>query len=56
MLGSPDTRRPPRDAKATGVTPARVIGIYLVEKGKPLATPVPWGVGAALIAIGAASI
>jgi quercetin dioxygenase-like cupin family protein len=31
----------PHDAKATGTTPARVIGVYLVEKGKPLATPAP---------------
>jgi quercetin dioxygenase-like cupin family protein len=28
-------------AKNTGTTPAKVISTYIVEKGKPLATPVP---------------
>lgn len=28
------------DAKNTGPTPAKILGIYLVEKGQPLATPV----------------
>jgi quercetin dioxygenase-like cupin family protein len=27
------------DAKTVGVVPARVLAIYVVEKGKPLATP-----------------
>jgi quercetin dioxygenase-like cupin family protein len=27
------------DAKNTGSTPAKVLAVYLVEKGKPLATP-----------------
>ena len=29
------------DAHNTGSTPAQVIGVYVVEKGKPLATPAP---------------
>ena len=29
------------DAKAMGDTPAKVLATYLVEKGKPLATPAP---------------
>jgi len=29
------------DARNTGSQPMRVIGVYVVEKGKPLATPVP---------------
>ena len=29
------------DAKAVGNTPARVLATYVVEKGKPLATPAP---------------
>jgi hypothetical protein len=27
------------DAKATGSTPAKVLAIWIVEKGQPLATP-----------------
>lgn len=30
----------PHDAKAVGDTPVKVIGIYIIERGKPLATPV----------------
>ena len=29
------------DAHNTGATPLRMVSIYLVEKGKPLATPAP---------------
>ncbi len=29
------------NAKNTGTTPVRILAIYLVEKGKPLAEPVP---------------
>jgi quercetin dioxygenase-like cupin family protein len=29
------------DAKATGTTPAKVLAIWIVEKGQPLATPAP---------------
>lgn len=29
------------DARNTGTQPFRLVGIYLVEKGKPLATPAP---------------
>jgi quercetin dioxygenase-like cupin family protein len=29
------------DAKAVGDGPAKVLAVYVVEKGKPLATPVP---------------
>jgi quercetin dioxygenase-like cupin family protein len=29
------------DARNDGANPARVIGVYVVEKGKPLATPAP---------------
>jgi len=29
------------DAKNTGTKPMKVVAIYLVEKGKPLATPAP---------------
>ena len=29
------------DAKATGQEPSRVLAVYVVEKGKPLATPAP---------------
>ena len=31
----------PHDAKAVGDKPVKVIGIYIIERGKPLATPVP---------------
>ena len=31
----------PHDAKNTGSGPAKVLAIYIVEKGKPLATPSP---------------
>ncbi len=30
----------PHDARNTGTTPAKVLAIWLVEKGKPLAVPV----------------
>lgn len=30
----------PHDAKAIGETPTKVLGIYVIERGKPLATPV----------------
>jgi len=30
----------PHDAKATGETPVKVLGIYVIERGKPLAAPV----------------
>ncbi len=29
------------DAKVTATTPAKVLAVYIVEKGKPLATPAP---------------
>jgi quercetin dioxygenase-like cupin family protein len=29
------------DAKATGTMPSKVLAVYVVEKGKPLATPAP---------------
>ena len=29
----------PHDAKAVGETPVKVLGIYVVERGKPLASP-----------------
>jgi hypothetical protein len=29
------------DAHNTGARPLRLIGVYVVEKGKPLATPAP---------------
>ena len=29
------------DAHNTGAQPLRLVGVYVVEKGKPLATPVP---------------
>jgi quercetin dioxygenase-like cupin family protein len=29
------------DARNTGATPLRLVGVYVVEKGKPLATPAP---------------
>jgi quercetin dioxygenase-like cupin family protein len=29
------------DARAVGSEPAKVLAVYVVEKGKPLATPVP---------------
>ena len=29
------------DARNTGTQPMRLIGVYVVEKGKPLATPAP---------------
>lgn len=29
------------DARATGTAPAKVLAVYIVEKGKPLATPAP---------------
>ena len=29
------------DAKAVGDAPAKVLAVYIVEKGKPLATPAP---------------
>nr|WP_043352008.1 cupin domain-containing protein [Cupriavidus basilensis] len=29
------------DAHNSGTTPTRLIGVYVVEKGKPLATPAP---------------
>jgi mannose-6-phosphate isomerase-like protein (cupin superfamily) len=28
------------DAKNTGTVPLKLVGVYVVEKGKPLATPV----------------
>ncbi len=31
----------PHDAKAVGEKPVKVLGIYVIERGKPLATPVP---------------
>ena len=31
----------PHDAKNGGSTPAKILAVYLVEKGKPLAEPVP---------------
>lgn len=34
-----DLRRP-HDAKNTGTTPLKVVAVYIVEKGKPLAEPV----------------
>lgn len=30
----------PHDAKAVGESPVKVLGIYVVERGKPLASPV----------------
>jgi quercetin dioxygenase-like cupin family protein len=30
----------PHDAKAVGEAPVKVLGIYIVERGKPLASPV----------------
>jgi quercetin dioxygenase-like cupin family protein len=30
----------PHDARAVGEAPVKVLGIYIVERGKPLATPV----------------
>ena len=32
--------RKPHDAKNTGTTPLKVVAVYIVEKGKPLAEPV----------------
>jgi len=29
------------DARNTGPTPVKLVGVYVVEKGKPLATPAP---------------
>lgn len=29
------------DARTTGTQPFRLVGVYIVEKGKPLATPAP---------------
>lgn len=29
------------DAKNTGTVPMKLVGVYVVEKGKPLATPAP---------------
>jgi quercetin dioxygenase-like cupin family protein len=29
------------DARNTGTSPLRLVGVYVVEKGKPLATPAP---------------
>ena len=29
------------DAHNAGTTPAKLLGVYVVEKGKPLATPAP---------------
>jgi len=29
------------DARNTGAAPLRLVGVYVVEKGKPLATPAP---------------
>ena len=29
------------DAQNNGATPTRLVGVYVVEKGKPLATPAP---------------
>ena len=29
------------DAHNTGTQPLRLVGVYVVEKGKPLATPAP---------------
>jgi hypothetical protein len=29
------------NAKNTGTTPVKILAVYLVEKGKPLAEPVP---------------
>lgn len=29
------------DARNTGTTPLKLVGVYVVEKGKPLATPAP---------------
>ncbi len=31
----------PHDAKNTGSAPAKVLAVYVVEKGKPLAVPAP---------------
>ncbi|MBX3529486.1 MAG: cupin domain-containing protein [Rhizobiaceae bacterium] len=31
----------PHDAKAVGERPVKVIAVYVVERGKPLATPAP---------------
>lgn len=31
----------PHDARNTGSTPAKVLAVYIVEKGKPLAVPAP---------------
>lgn len=31
----------PHDARAVGDRPVKVLGIYIIERGKPLATPVP---------------
>ncbi|MGD9915233.1 MAG: cupin domain-containing protein [Rhizobiaceae bacterium] len=30
----------PHDARAIGETPTKVLGVYVIERGKPLATPV----------------
>jgi mannose-6-phosphate isomerase-like protein (cupin superfamily) len=29
------------DARNTGTQPLKLVGVYVVEKGKPLATPAP---------------
>jgi mannose-6-phosphate isomerase-like protein (cupin superfamily) len=29
------------DAHNTGATPLKLVGVYVVEKGKPMATPAP---------------
>jgi quercetin dioxygenase-like cupin family protein len=31
----------PHDARITASTPAKVVAVYIVEKGKPLASPAP---------------
>jgi hypothetical protein len=30
------------NAKNTGKTPVKILAVYLVEKGKPIAEPIPW--------------